>query len=127
MPVSALIGDTIEWMPPDSTLLDAARRITKSAIGAVVIGDGEKATGIVSERDLVRAMAERRDPSSTRVIEVATTELAWCDLESTVSEVGAEMMDRYIRHVLVEDAGTLVGIVSGRDLLGVLTAPVEEI
>ena len=43
----------------------------------------------------------------------------WCDAEATVDQVAARMMDRYIRHVLVERDGALVGIVSARDLLGV--------
>jgi CBS domain-containing protein len=46
----------------------------------------------------------------------------WCDATATVTEVAELMMERYVRHVLVEDDGRLVGIVSARDLLGVYAA-----
>jgi len=55
----------------------------------------------------------------TRAVDVAHTNLIWCDLEATVAEVASEMMERYVRHVLVEEDGELIGIVSARDLLGV--------
>jgi len=55
---------------------------------------------------------------------VASTDLVWCDIESTVDEVAVEMLSRYIRHVLVEEDGTLVGIVSARDLLGAYSSGV---
>lgn len=117
--VSRLIGDTVVRIPSDATLADAARVLTGSEIGAVLVGDGGRPVALVSERDLVHAVAAGRDPASTPAVEVASTELAWCDVESTIDEVAIEMMDRYIRHVLVEEDGVLVGIVSARDLLGV--------
>lgn len=116
--VSRLIGDTVIRIPRDATLADAARVLTGSEIGAVLIGDDDRPQALVSERDLVHAVAAGRDPSVTPAVDVASTDLVWCDVDSTVDEVAVEMMDRYIRHVLVEEEGALVGIVSARDLLG---------
>lgn len=116
--VSRLIGDSVVRIASDATLADVARVLTGSEIGAVLIGDDERPLALVSERDLVHAVAAGREPESTLAAEVASTELAWCDVDSTVDEVAMEMMDHYIRHVLVEDEGVLVGIVSARDLLG---------
>jgi len=116
--VSRLIGDSVVRVPSDATLADVARVLTGSEIGAVLVGDDDRPYALVSERDLVHAVAADRDPATTPATEVASTELAWCDVDSTVDEVAMEMMDRYIRHVLVEDEGVLVGIVSARDLLG---------
>ena len=116
--VSRLIGDSVIRIASDATLADAARVLTGSEIGAVLVGDEARPRALVSERDLVHAVADGRDPASTLATEVASTELAWCDVDSTIDEVAMEMMDRYIRHVLVEDDGALVGIVSARDLLG---------
>ena len=67
----------------------------------------------------MRAVAEQRDPIATRAIEVGHDTLVWSDITATVAEVATEMMDRYVRHVLIEDDGQFVGIVSARDLLGV--------
>jgi CBS domain-containing protein len=116
--MSQLIGDVVIRAAADATLREVAEALTSGNIGAVVLGDDERPRAVVSERDLVRAIASGADPADTPAAEVASTELVWCDVDSTVDEVAGEMMDRYIRHVLVEEDGALVGIVSARDLLG---------
>jgi len=120
MSVSALIGAPIAGVAPDATLEEVADAMVAAGVGALVVseGSGEGAAGIISERDIVGALAERRDPVSTRASDVAHTTLVWCDAEATVAEVATEMMECYVRHVLVEEDGRLVGIVSARDLLG---------
>ena len=121
-PVSALTGDPVVRVAADATLVDVAEAIVASEVGAVVVGDDERPAALVSERDIVRVVATGQSAASVRAVDVASTELVWCDVEATVDEVAAQMMDRYIRHVLVEEDGTLVGIVSARDLLGVYGA-----
>ncbi len=91
-------------------------------IGAVVVGDGERPAALVSERDVVRVVAAGKDPATVPATAIASTKLVWCDAEATVDQVATRMMDRYIRHVLVERDGVLAGIVSARDLLGVYSA-----
>ena len=125
VPVSALVADTIARISPEASLLDVADALGIADVGALVVGDADSVKAVVSERDLVRALSARRDPAATRAIDVATTDLVWCDASATVAEVAIEMMDRYVRHVLVEDDGKLVGIVSARDLLGVYAASGE--
>ena len=88
----------------------------------MVVGTADQVEGVVSERDLVRAVALGRDPETTLVSDVASTRLVWCDVTATVAEVGELMMEEYVRHVLVEDAGQLAGVVSARDLLGAYVA-----
>jgi CBS domain-containing protein len=117
-PVSTLIAAPVAKVPPDATLVEVADAMTAASVGALLVSDGDGAAGIVSERDIVGALAERRDPATTRARDVASTTLVWCDAEATVAEVAEEMMECYVRHVLVEDGGRLVGIVSARDLLG---------
>ena len=125
-PVSELFEDAVVWVRPEATLEEVADGLAAADIGAMVVGDGTRVAGIVSERDLVRAVAERRPLAGTRAVDIAHTNLVWCDRTATVAEVAAEMMDRYVRHVLVEDEGSLVGIVSARDLLGVYATEEEE-
>ena len=116
-PVSALMADTIVRIPPDATILDAVDALSAGDVGLVAVMDHGKVLGVVSERDVVNAIAHRK-ALGTRAIDVATKDIAWCDEDATVSEVATEMSERFIRHVLVERNGKLVGIVSGRDLLG---------
>jgi CBS domain-containing protein len=117
--VSLLIGTPVVTVSPDATLHDVADAMAAYCVGALVLSERRGAAdGIVSERDLVRALAARRDPATTRARDIATTALVWCDADATLAEVAEEMMDRYVRHVLVERGRRLVGIVSARDILG---------
>jgi CBS domain-containing protein len=105
---------------PDANLHEVADAMVAAGVGALIVTNGNRdgAAGIVSERDIVRALAGRRDPATTLAHDIANTTLVWCDAEATVTDVAERMMERYIRHVLVERDGRLVGIVSARDLLG---------
>jgi CBS domain-containing protein len=125
MSVSAFLGDPVARVGRDASVDAVADLLVGGEVGALVVGDHEKVDGIVSERDLVRVLAARRDTASTRAIDIATTELVWCDESATVGEVATEMMEQYVRHVLVERDGDLIGIVSARDLLGAFAAATE--
>jgi CBS domain-containing protein len=106
----------------DVTLQQAAEALVADDVGLLVVGTADQVEGVVSERDLVRAVALGHDPRTTLVRDVATRRLVWCDSTATVAEVGELMMEQYVRHVLVEDAEKLVGVVSARDLLGAYVA-----
>jgi CBS domain-containing protein len=119
MPASALATDSTVRIAADANLLEVARALVDADVGIVVLEDDDQPVrGVVSERDVVRALAAGRDMATTLGREIATTELAWCDATATVAEVAEEMMEHYVRHVLVEVDGRLVGVVSARDLLG---------
>jgi CBS domain-containing protein len=124
-PVSAVTGDPVARVAADATVADVARALVSGDVGIIVVGDDELPAALVSERDVVRVVADGKDPASVRAIDVASTQLVWCDAEATVDEVAVRMMDRYIRHILVEREGVLVGIVSARDLLGVYGADAD--
>ena len=122
MPISTLIGEPVARVVADATVADAARALVAVDAGAVVVGDDVRPAALVSERDIVRVVAAGQDPATVPAADVASTRLIWCDAEATVDQVSARMMDHYIRHVLVERDGALVGIVSARDLLGAYSA-----
>jgi len=122
LPVSALVGDDVERIAPDATLIEVAVALNERGIGMLAVGDGARPAGVVSERDLVRALAEGRDPATTTAMDVAHTELRWVEPDTTVGEVAAEMMTNWVRHVLVRRDGVLVGVVSMRDLVGVYSS-----
>lgn len=121
LPISTITGDPVARVPADATIADAARAMVTCDVGAIAIGDDPRPAALVSERDIVRAVAAGRNLATTPVVELASTKLVWCDADASVDQVAVRMMDRYIRHVLVERDGALVGIVSARDLLGVYT------
>jgi len=122
LPVSALIGDELITVTADATVADVARLLTDAGISLVAVGEPTAVEGVVSERDVVRLIAQGGDPSTTTAGEIATKELVWCQDTSTVPEVANEMFARYVRHVLVASESGLAGVVSARDLLGVYAA-----
>ena len=124
-PISVVTGDPVVRVASEATVADVAKTLVASEVGAVVVGDKELPAALVSERDVVRVVAAGKDPAAVRALDVASTKLVWCDAEATVQEVAVQMMERYIRHVLVERDGALVGIVSARDLLGVDSAEAD--
>ena len=120
-PISTITGDPVARVPANATVADVAKAMVAYDVGAIVVGYEERPAAVLSERDIVRLVAAGHDPATVPAAEVASTNLVWCGAGATVNQVAARMMDRYIRHVLVEHEGALVGIVSARDLLGVLS------
>jgi CBS domain-containing protein len=123
--VADLIGDAVVRVPCGATLAMAAEAMAEAGIGAVVVGDEDRPVALVSERDLIRVIAAHRDPASVPAVDEASTNLVWCEASDTVEQVAVRMTDRHIRHILVDRAGVLVGIVSARDLLGVYAAEAD--
>jgi CBS domain-containing protein len=121
-PISDITGEPVVRVAADATVADVAEAIISREVGVVVVGDDERPAALVSERDVVRVVAGGDDPTSVPAIDVASRKLVWCGADATVDEVAIRMMDRYVRHVLVERDAELVGIVSARDLLGVYGA-----
>lgn len=123
--VSDLIGAAVVRIPVDATVTVAAQTIIKVGVGAVIVGDDERPTALLSERDVALVVAAGRDPAAVPAAEVASTDLVWCEAGDTVDVVAMKMTDRHIRHILVEEDSVLVGIVSARDLLGVYASDAD--
>lgn len=82
--------------------------------------------GLVSERDINRALAVGLHPDTTRASDVMTIDLASARAEETIVQVATRMLANGIRHVPVTDGDALVGVVSERDVLGALVQHVHD-
>ena len=102
---------------PAESLAAAARLMTSRHVGALVVVEGEDLCGIITERDLTRAIAEGVDPETARVGVHMTGAPALADLDEDARSVVARMLDLGVRHMPVVSHGRVVGIVSSRDLL----------
>jgi CBS domain-containing protein len=104
-------------VPGDATLQDAAREM-KQDIGAVLVRDNGAVAGILTDRDIVvRAIAEGRDPSSTKVSDVATRDVKTLTPDSTVDEAIRIVREQNVRRIpVVDESGRPQGIVSIGDL-----------
>jgi CBS domain-containing protein len=111
-------GTHVHTIEPDATVLEAARRMNEHKIGALVVLAGDEVVGMFTERDvLTRVVGEQRDPASTAVSEVMTTELFCCTPETTIDEARGAMKNRRIRHLpLIDDDRRLRGLISIGDL-----------
>ncbi|MDQ3945770.1 MAG: CBS domain-containing protein [Actinomycetota bacterium] len=101
----------------DATVLDAARCMRDRDIGDVMIVDGDRVTGILTDRDIVvRAIAEGRDPATSRVAEVASMDLVTLSPEDSFDQAVKLMRQHDIRRLPIVENGRPVGIVSIGDL-----------
>lgn len=108
------------------SLHDAAKTMLAGGIGCLpVVCDGELC-GILSERDLVEALANDEDPREASVFDYMTETPKTVDAEDECSVAATEMLSVGCRHLPVMDGGRLAGVVSARDLLPLATAGVVE-
>jgi CBS domain-containing protein len=101
----------------DDPLEQIAARLGEKDISALVILDGYRLAGIITERDLVRAVADRRDLAEATADEYMTMEPATVALDTPLAEAARTMLAYGIRHLPVVVAGDVLGMVSARDLL----------
>jgi CBS domain-containing protein len=115
---------TIWSIGPDEPVLQAIRLMSEKAIGALPIMQGDKLTGIVSERDYARkVILMGRSSADTPVSQIMTTELITISPEDTVHRCMELMTEKRIRHLPVVEKGKLVGMISIGDLV---KAVIEE-
>ena len=112
-------GSHVFTIGPEASVMDAATLMNEHKIGAlVVIDDGRGVIGMFTERDVLRrVVGEQRDPVTTRVADVMTTEVACATPETTIDEARGAMKNRRIRHLpLVDGDRRLMGLISIGDL-----------
>jgi CBS domain-containing protein len=112
-------GDDVASIPADTTVARVLAILAERGVGALVVSqDGRKISGIVSERDIVRALAAQGgDLLAQPVAAIMTTDVVTCEPTTSVQELAAMMTERRIRHVPVVVDGVLSGIVSIGDVV----------
>jgi CBS domain-containing protein len=105
-------------IPPSATVRELLALLAEKNIGALVVSpDGHHVDGIVSERDIVRRLAEDESALSTSVESIMTTAVHTCDPDSDLDSMMTEMTQRRIRHVPVIGPDGLCGLVSIGDVV----------
>ena len=109
---------TIHYVQPAQTVFEAANYMVDRNVGAVPVLDDTKLVGIFSERDIMkRVVTEGRNPLTTRIGDVMSTDLATVGPGANSEEAMCLMQTHGVRHLPVCDGRTLVGFLSLRDLL----------
>jgi CBS domain-containing protein len=123
-------GRGVVTIRPEATVPTALHRLVQERIGALVVSeDGHRVAGVVSESDIVRALAAEGAAlvaGGRRVADLVTREVATCTPEDTVKHVMAEMTRRRVRHLPVVEDGRLAGIVSIGDVVKSRLEEAEE-
>jgi len=118
--------DVVTLNASDS-MREAARIMEERRIGSVAVKDGGRIVGLVTERDLMRTVCVLgRDPSWP-IREAMRAEIPRVQPSTTESEVASVMRDHTTRHLLVEEGGTVVGVISMRDIIQLMLDEKEHL
>jgi len=126
MRVSEIMTSAAVIDQPDDTLAAAARKMWEQQTGSLLVIDGEDLVGIVTERDVLKAVATGLAVDDTRISQVMSKDLVTVGPGTSLREAAKIMAERWIRHLPVLDNGKLVGVISQRDLSGVLAGALNE-
>ena len=111
--------DAVVTVEPATRIAEAAKVLAERRIGTVVISaDGQKADGILSERDIVRELSRRGASILTeKVADLMTSTLVTCTRDDKADDILAQMTEGRFRHMPVVEGGVLVGIVTLGDVV----------
>lgn len=119
-PIGSLSAGEPATVGPTRTLREAAEELAIEWIGLSVVADHRGVLGVVSERDIVRALADGADPDGERVIDVMSDDVATVDESATILDAATAMSVNEIRHLAVSRQDVIVGVVSIRDIVAVV-------
>lgn len=121
MKVSDLPPGRLLSVDPQTKLAEVAREMRTNDADSVAVMDDDALVGIITERDLVRAIADGVNPSQTTASVIMTADPATVTADEDVSVVALKMMSLGVRHLPVVDGdGKPMGLVSARNLVAVL-------
>lgn len=106
----------------NDSLRAAAERMWRQQTGSLIVTEDGRLAGIITERDLLRAVALGTDPDKATVDDVMTAEVFTVLPGMPLQEAAREMAVRWIRHLPVVEHGEILGVVSMRDVTGVFAA-----
>lgn len=112
-------GTKVVTIKPTATLRDVIRELNTGNFGALIVSkDGKSVVGIISERDVIRALSQHGgDGLNLKVSAVMTKEVVTCAPQDKLDDVLSVMSHRRFRHLPVVEDGALAGVISMTDLM----------
>src|SRR5215208_224613 len=111
-----IMTEDVLAVAPEDTLGEVATKMVERRVGSVVVSDFGRIVGVLTERDIMRAVAARTHSSDARVREWMTADPITATADTTVEEAAMTMFDNGFRHLPIVDGERAVGIVSIRDV-----------
>ena len=121
MQVRNAMGGSVDTCSPEDNLVDTARRMKELGHGALAVTVSGDLVGIITERDLLRAITDRLDSDRAQVGELMTPNPDSLDPEVDVRDAADKMLAAGYRHLPVVAKGKLLGMVSIKDILWAMT------
>ena len=110
-----------------TTIQEAAGQMHDQLIGSLLVKEGESYSGIITEADIVRAVAQQVNVANVTVEEVMSSPILTVEKKLSPTYARDVMGGKRIRHLAVTDAGAIVGIISARDLLAYFKTVSKEV
>jgi len=124
--LAEIVKPTFIAVAPEDTLGEVAEKMRAQNVGAVVVKDFGRLIGILTERDMLRAMAARVHTSEARARQWMTPDPITAPPDMPLDEAARVMLDNGFRHLPVVDGSTILGVVSLRRVLGGRRQPAPE-
>ena len=105
---------------------DAISAIQANKGDCLLVCNGDRLVGILTERDILKAVATGAQLNETRISEVMTKDVVTVGPQTTIREAAKLMADRWFRHLPVVDGSKVIGVISQRDLAGILAGALNE-
>jgi CBS domain-containing protein len=116
-------GHDVWSIDPEALVYDAMKLMADKGVGALLVMDGAKLVGVISERDYARKIIlQGRSSHSTQVREIMTSRVVYTEPERNIEECMALMTDKRIRHLPVLESGEVSGVISIGDLVKAIIA-----
>jgi len=125
-PVKMIMTWPVAVVEGGAPVVEAADELSADDVGALLVLEHGVIAGVISERDIVRHVAERANLEHLQVDDVMTVEMITVRPDDTVLDVSRRLQEAGVRHAPVIDGDRVAGMVSARDLLGVLLAFAER-
>ncbi|HLW18555.1 MAG TPA: CBS domain-containing protein [Actinomycetota bacterium] len=126
MKVSEIMTKATVTDAAQDSLAEAAARMWNAQTGSLLVMEGENLLGILTERDVLRAIAHGMDPQQVPVKDLMRTDVITVGPQTSLKEAAKLMATKWIRHLPVVEGSRVVGILSQRDLTGVLAEALHE-
>jgi CBS domain-containing protein len=119
-PIGTIVSTPVATVRPTATLREAARLLSADRVGLLVVLDHRGVRGVLSERDLITAVADGEDVELERVADYFVDDLVTVDESVSIDGAARTMTEAELRHLTVARDGEVIGVVSIRDVVAAL-------
>lgn len=127
MLVKDVMNKTVVAAKPEMTIREATKVMSQRHIGSLIVLEGEKIAGIITNTNVLNSIAERKDPDTTAVADVMSKDVITIEPDKRIEDAVELMMKYKIKKLPVVDNEKLVGVITASDIMVVEPKLIEAI